>query len=413
MGSDVSVRWLFLNLFVLYFIYSGSGYKDVAFSDGWTWKCLKRILVSTLRKHLSNTPLIEERVTRAAGKLLELFHEQGEKSFDPARLLDQSIVEVLGRIIFGNYWDVTDPNIDKLIYLNDLGLRSYKDFQVVMFLDFFPVAKYFPVKAHEKIFDTFLPTLEIIRLKLRERKLSFNPQKPAGNLMDALLFSQREAIEENKEEISGLTEDHLIGAIQNMFTAGYETTAHGLTFALAYLIQHHKYQIDIQKQLGDVVGRHRMPSLDDRPMLPLINATIMESLRLGNVVPQALPHRAVEDTTICGYRVPKDTIIYPDTEAVHLDPECWENPKLFNPYRHIDEEGNLITNQGNFYPFGAGRRVCPGEALAKLEMFVFLSWMLHEFTILPEEGQDHPEVRYRRAITQYPSPFKIRAIKRN
>ena len=66
----------------------------MAFSDGWTWKFHKRILVSTLRQHLSNTPLIEERVTQAAGKLLQLFDEQEEKSFDPAQLLEQSIVEV-------------------------------------------------------------------------------------------------------------------------------------------------------------------------------------------------------------------------------------------------------------------------------------------------------------------------------
>ena len=84
-------------------------------------------------------------MTQAAGKLLQLFDEQEENSFDPAQLLNQSIVEVLGRIIFGNYWDITNPNIDKLIYLHELGLKSYKDFQVVMFLDFFPVAKYFPV----------------------------------------------------------------------------------------------------------------------------------------------------------------------------------------------------------------------------------------------------------------------------
>lgn len=352
-------------------------------------------------------------MTQAAGKLLQLFDEQQEKSFDPAQLLGQSIVEVLGRIIFGNHWDITDPNIDKLIYLNELGLKSYKDFQVVMFLDFFSVAKYFPFKSHKKIFGTFLAALEIIRLKLRERTLTFDPQKPAGTLLEALLLSQSEAIKEkNEKNISVLSEDHLISAIQSMFTAGYETTAHGLAFTLGYLVQHPKYQIDIQKQLDDVVGRHRMPRLDDRLRLPLINATIMESLRLGNVVPQALPHRVVEDTSLCGYRVPKDTIVYPDTEAVHLDPECWENPKLFNPCRHLDEENNLITNQGNFYPFGAGRRVCPGETLAKLEMFVFLSWMLHKFTFLPEEGQEPPEIRHRRAITQYPAPFKIRAIKR-
>ena len=353
-------------------------------------------------------------MTQAAGKLLQLYDEQEEKSFDPAQLLGQSIVEVLGRIIFGNYWDITDPNINKLIYLNELGLKSYKDFQVVMFLDFFPVAKYFPVKSHKKIFDTFRAAHEIIRLKLRERTLTFDPQKPADDLVEALLLAQREATRENNQEnISVLSEDHLIGAIHDMFTAGYETTAHGLTFTLGYLVQHPKYQTDMQRQLDDIVGRHRMPRLNDRLGLPLINAAIMESLRLGNVVPQALPHRVVEDTSLCGYRVPKDTIVYPDTEAVHLDPECWENPKLFNPCRHVDREDNLITNQGNFYPFGAGRRVCPGEPLAKLEMFVFLSWMLHKFTFLPEEGQETLEIKHRRAITQYPAPFKIRAIKRN
>ncbi|XP_078374661.1 steroid 17-alpha-hydroxylase/17,20 lyase-like isoform X2 [Oculina patagonica] len=390
------------------------GYKDVAWSDGQSWKCYKRVLVSALRQHLSNTALIEERVTEAAGKLLQMFEDQKERSFDPAKLLDESIVEVLGRIIFGNDWDITDPNIDKLIYLNELGLKSYKDFQIIMLLDFFPFARYLPVKSHKKIFGIFLSTLEIIRHKLRERQLTFDPLKPGGNLMEALLHAQREAIEENKhEKLSMFSEDDLITTIQDMFTAGYETTAHALTFALGYLVQYPKYQLDIQKQLDDVVGRHGMPRLDDRPNLPLIHATIMESLRLGNVVPQALPHRAVQDTSLCGYRVPKNTIVYPDTEAVHLDPGCWENPKLFNPYRHIDKEGNLITNQGNFYPFGAGRRVCPGEALAKMEMYVFLSWMLHKFTFLPEEGQEAPEIKHRRAITQYPAPFKIRAIKRN
>lgn len=192
-------------------------------------------------------------------------------------------------------------------------------------------------------------------------------------------------------------QDHLICTIQDMFTAGYETTAHELAFVLGY----------------GVFGRHQMPHLEDRPGLPLIYATIMESLRLGNVVPQALPHRVVEDTSLCDYRVTKDTIVYPDTEAVHLDPECWKNPNLFNPYRHIGEEGNLITNQGNFYPFGAERRVCPGETLAQLQMFVFLPWMLHKFTFLPEEGKEPPQIKHRRALSQYPAPFKIRAIKRN
>ena len=342
-----------------------------------------------------------------------MFEEQQEKSFDPAEILNQCIVEVLGTIIFGNDWDANNPTINDLICLNELGLKSYKEMQAMMFLDFFPLSQHFPFESRKKVLGIFLSTLEIIRLKLRERKLTFEPQAPACNLMDALLHSQREAVEENKEKVSMFSEDHLVNTIQDVFTAGYETTAHALAFALGYLVQYPDCQMDIQKQLDDVVGRHRMPRLEDRPRLPLIHATIMESLRLGNVVPQALPHRAVEDTFLCGYHVPKDTIVYPDTEATHLDADCWQKPKLFNPYRHLDNEGNLITNHGYFYPFGAGRRVCPGEALAKMEMYVLLSWMLHKFTFLPEEGRGPPEIKHLRAITQYPAPFNIRAIKRS
>ena len=392
------------------------GFKNIAFSDGLSWKIHRRILISALRQHISNTAFIEERVTYTASKLLRFLEEQQQKDFDPADFLNQCIVEVLGRIIFGNDWDLSDPQINDLIHRNELGLKSYKDFQAMMFLDFFPLSQLFPFSSRKKIFGIFLSTLEIIRLKLRERMVTFDPQVPSSNLMDALLHAQKEAMEEtetNEIKASLFSEDHLINTIQDMLTAGYETTAHALIFALGYLVQYPDYQYDIQKQLDDVVGRRRMPQLEDRPRLPLIHATIMESLRLGNVVPQALPHRAAQDTFLCGYRVPKDTIVYPDTEAIHLDPACWKEPRLFNPYRHLDKDGNLITNQGNFYPFGAGRRVCPGETLAKLEMFVLLSWMLHKFTFLPEEGKGPPTITHRRAITQYPAPFKIRAMKRN
>ena len=86
---------------------------------------------------------------------------------------------------------------------------------------------------------------------------------------------------------------------------------------------------------------------------------------------------------------------------------------MFNPYRHIDDDAKVITNQGNFYPFGAGRRVCAGEPLAKVELFMFLSWMLQKFTFVAEENGPPPNLTsvYNGAI-QFPSPYKIRAIKR-
>ena len=64
--------------------------------------------------------------------------------------------------------------------------------------------------------------------------------------------------------------------------------------------------------------------------------------------------------------VPKDTVVVPNLMAVHMDPSCWEDPTKFNPHRHIDGDGQVVTNSVNFLPFSAGRRVCAGEALAKV-----------------------------------------------
>ena len=151
-----------------------------------------------------------------------------------------------------------------------------------------------------------------------------------------------------------------------MFSAGHETTSTTLRWAIAYLVHNPGCQTEIQNHLDEEVGRDRMPGLDDRPSLSLVQATIMETLRLGNVAETALPHYTLKDTTLAGYRVPKDTVVVPNLMAVHMDPSCWEDPTKFNPHRHIDGDGQVVTNSVNFLPFSAGRRVCAGEALAKV-----------------------------------------------
>ncbi|KAJ7369749.1 hypothetical protein OS493_036641 [Desmophyllum pertusum] len=114
---------------------------------------------------------------------------------------------------------------------------------------------------------------------------------------------------------------------------------------------------------------------------------------LENVAEAALPHYTLKDTTLAGYRVPKDTVVVVNLMQVHLDPNCWENPSAFNPHRHIDAD--------------AGRRVCAGEALAKVELFLFLSWMLHKFTFLPKEEGSLPDLKGVSGFTRYPAPIKL------
>ena len=138
----------------------------------------------------------------------------------------------------------------------------------------------------------------------------------------------------------------------------------------------------------------------------------MEAQRLGNIADMGVPHSAVKDTTLLGYRIPKDTVVVVDLVSLHLDPSCWDNPEEFNPRRHINSDGQLITNQGNWLPFGAGRRGFAGEPLAKVELFLFLTIMLHGCTFLPEEGLPPPSLEGERVSAHSPKPYKIRVVKR-
>ena len=379
---------------------------------GPAWKLHRKLFTTALRQYISDTPLIERRVSTQAEKLVQFMEKQHGKPFDPSDCLMRGVADVICGITFGEGYDTTNPDLNQLLKLNADLVANAADSQLATMLDFFPVAQYLPIKVYDRFINPFFEMFDIIRKFLNERKENFDPAEPVKDLISGLLHARLEAEgESNEDRAALLTDDYFINTIEDMFAAGYETTSTTLKWALAFLVNYPRYQVDLQHHLDEVVG-DESPSLDHRPSLPLIQATIIEILRVANIAPLAVPHVTLTDTTLCGYRVPKDTIVFADTESVHLDPKCWKDPTVFNPYRHIDEDGKLITNQGNFYPFGAGRRVCAGEPLAKVELFLFLSWMLQKFTFVAEEDGCPPKLEGIFNVTQFPVPYKIRAIKR-
>lgn len=391
-----------------------TGGKDIVFGNGPGWKLHRKLFTTALRKYLSDIPLIESRVSTQAEKVVHFMEKQDGKPFDPAGCLMRGVADVICGITFGEGSDTSNPRLNKLLQLNITINENAYDGQLAAMLDFLPLAQYLPINAYDRFLQPFFKSLEVIRTILKEREKTFDPNEPVEDLISGLLHAKQNAeFEAHEDKTFLLSEDYFVNTIEDMFAAGYETTSTTMKWAIAFLVNYPKYQEDVQRQKDEAVG-DRSPSLDDRPNLPFIQAIIIETLRVGNIAPHAVPHLTLTDTTLCGYRVPKDTIVLADTESVHLDPKCWDNPTEFNPYRHIDEYGKLLTNQGNIYPFGAGRRVCAGEPLAKVELFLFLSWMLQKFKFVAEEDGPPPNLRgIFNSIIQYPAPYMIRAIKRN
>lgn len=370
------------------------------------------MFMTALRQYLNNTDIVEERINEQVKSVLDHFEKQRGEAFDPGSVITASVARITGSISFGEKF-IQTQDFEEVLALNEMGLKNFKDRQTLTLLDFFPVfAKYAPVSKKLKSLCDY--GYGVIRNQLLQRERTFDPSQPVRDLLDGLLKAKSEAsCESNEERAALLSEEYLICTLEDMFAAGYDTTSSALRWAISYLVNYPQYQTELQQHIDSVVGRNRLPSLKDRPCLPLVEAVATETMRIGNVSDMAIPHYTVRDTMLCGYRVPKDTVVILDLESVHLDPRCWDNPREFNPYRHLDVSDNTMIKQDKLLIFSAGRRMCAGDTLAKTELFLFIAIMLHQYSFIPAEGELLPDMEGIRAINHYPKPYKICAVRRH
>ncbi|RZC32167.1 p450 domain containing protein, partial [Asbolus verrucosus] len=143
-----------------------------------------------------------------------------------------------------------------------------------------------------------------------------------------------------------------------VFGAGLDGSLHTLIWYLLYTVLHQEVQI-LQGNL---------PSLNDVSLLPYLRASIAEAQRIRTTAPLGIPHAALGDTEIEGFKVPDGTMIIALQWAIHMDAEIWHQPEMFKPERFIDDEGHFHTPE-SFVPF------LTGECFQNVEfrnLFLFL-----------------------------------------
>ncbi|OMO54192.1 Cytochrome P450 [Corchorus olitorius] len=87
----------------------------------------------------------------------------------------------------------------------------------------------------------------------------------------------------------------------------------------------------------------------------------------------ALFREATNDIELNGYLIPKGWKVLVWHSAVHMNPEIYTNPEEFLPSRWDDLK---LKAAGNFQAFGLGSWTCPGADLAKVEISIFLHYLL-------------------------------------
>ncbi|KAH9971150.1 cytochrome P450, partial [Lactifluus volemus] len=125
---------------------------------------------------------------------------------------------------------------------------------------------------------------------------------------------------------------------------------------------------DIQKrELDTVTSRERLPTFEDRPRLPFVDAGCKEVLRwrpvapLGSMPLVAAPHTTMEDIVYKGYFIPKGA------KAILHNSSLYPEPEVFNPERFLDPDGSLQEGPRLTSAFGYGMRICPGWQCLSLD----------------------------------------------
>ncbi|XP_029019090.1 cytochrome P450 1A1 [Betta splendens] len=391
---------------------------SMTFSEkyGPVWMLHKKLCKNALRSFSQAEPsesgaacLLEEHVCAEAAEMVEVIRKQaaakGEMGqdttgIDPVRPLVTSVANVVCALCFGKRHDYNDKDFLAIVHINNEVLRIFAAGNLA---DFFPVFRYFPSPSLRKMVQHIRRMNGFMEKSIEEHMNTFD-KNCIRDITDALI-----ALCEGREEndTAMLSNSQIIHTVIDIFGAGFDTIIAGLQWSLLYLIKFPDVQARIHQEIDQHIGAARLPRFADKPRMPFTEAFIHEVFRHASYVPFTIPHCTTRNIILNGYFIPKDTCVFINQYQVNHDTEFWGDPEAFRPGRFLGPSGLLNKDlTEKVLIFGMGKRRCLGDGFARLEMFVFLTTLLHGLRIQKVPGLEL-DLGTDFGLTMKPRPFKI------
>ncbi|EGC37950.1 hypothetical protein DICPUDRAFT_29455 [Dictyostelium purpureum] len=404
-----------------------NNFQNLGLSDLETWSKVHLIIVSSLTK----TKIISKSATTIDEQTKSLLYYINEKCNETSsfgsnkKIIKTFSLNILMEILFSkkltNNENQNDDATEFVKSVNSvfeyLGKGNLSDFISIL-----RPLYYFSGKGFEREFKYLMDILENI---YNEHLVNLDTHNP-NDLFDQLIIETNG----DKEFIKNVSLDLIL--------AGSDTITCTIEYFILFMINNPVMQERLYKELLDTFGNNiKFISYNDTLKLQYFNACLKETIRIKPPAPLGLFRYSRQDSYVGKnneYFIPKNTMIFQNIFGLYNSERFIKDCSLFLPDRWMNnknEEKNENDQDFNddlmekenkdkyyqkldklFNPFSIGKRRCPGEQIAKVEISIFLCNLFYNFKISnPNENGiiDEKELFF---ITIRPKPFSMKFTKR-
>lgn len=302
--STMSSCWLKLISPLCYNLYLIAGILLGNYSD--EWKKQRNVSLDLMRSLGWGKSSLEDRMHAEGQFMLEYIHKTEGKTTDPTDIIGVAVSNIICSMLFGRRYDYDDNDFKRLLKNVTCIMKEVESGRNSTLKQ--PLSTVEDIKTTQETFINATRELnDFYRKKLAEAMETINSD-PDPRAFLRLYMNELPAY--NQQNNARLVEDWSLSLTSDFFLAGSETTASTLRWAVLVMANYPDIQAKIHQEMDDLVGKEKYEfSLSDRERLPYTMATLSEIQRYAPILPMSLQHETMQDVTVSGYMIPKNTIV--------------------------------------------------------------------------------------------------------
>ncbi|XP_064470458.1 cytochrome P450 3A41-like [Ornithodoros turicata] len=387
--------------------------RSLLLTNGEEWKKNRSIFSTafTTTRLKAIVPKVVGVANRTADALLE--HATNKEPVDLHGILTKSSLDAVAAVTFNADMDsIRDPNNPFLKnYFNIFaGSGAWK------IMLYFKMPRLFKLLRLSIFTKEYLEKFSFFIRRIIEERLK------SGTKFDDQLQIFLDALETeaasgknggSPESLSSGKRFSMDDAVAQVFTlliGGSDTIASTLVYQFYNLVLHPEHQEKVIEEIDRVIGKDEV-TYEKLQSLQYLEAAMNETLRI--YTPDSFIMRyCTKKTTLQGIELNPGNIVYIPFQAIHMDPEFYDEPETFKPERFLPENKDSIR-PFTFMPFGAGPRNCVGTRQAMIELKIFMVCIYQKVKFERcSETIDHLDLMPGFLLRQLRKPIKFGVIRR-